>query len=77
MIDSVARSSRVGSTGSRLLSGHTPEWQELEEEFAEFAGVEAALYFTSGYAANVGLLSSLLQRGDIDFLRCAESCKPD
>jgi 8-amino-7-oxononanoate synthase len=67
VIDSVARSSRVGSTGSRLLSGHTLEWQELEEEFAAFAGVEAALYFTSGYAANIGLLSSVLQRSDIVF----------
>jgi 8-amino-7-oxononanoate synthase len=67
VIDSVSRSSRVGSTGSRLLSGHTHDWQELEEEFAEFAGVEAALFFTSGYAANVGLLSSVLQRGVVVF----------
>src|SRR3974390_2627743 len=48
---------RAGATGSRLLSGQTNGWQELEEEFARFAGTEAALFFGSGYAANVGMLS--------------------
>jgi 8-amino-7-oxononanoate synthase len=63
----VARSSRVGSTGSRLLSGNSVEWEDLEAEFARFAGTEAALYFGSGYAANIGLLSSILQPGDVVF----------
>jgi 8-amino-7-oxononanoate synthase len=63
----VAESSTVGSTGSRLLSGNSPAWELLEKEFAEFAGAEAALYFGAGYAANVGLLSSLLKPGDIVF----------
>src|SRR5262249_41555921 len=36
-------------------------------EFAEFVGAEAALYFASGYAANVGLLSSLMGREDVVF----------
>lgn len=67
VLDSVANASVVGSTGSRLLSGNSPEWEELETEFAEFAGTEAALYFGSGYAANVGLLSSLLKPGDVVF----------
>jgi 8-amino-7-oxononanoate synthase len=58
---------RVGSTGSRLLSGNVVEWERVESEFAEFAGTEAALYFTSGYAANVGLLSALLGPGDVVF----------
>jgi 8-amino-7-oxononanoate synthase len=44
----------VASTGSRLLSGNSRDWEELETDFAEFAGTQAALYFTSGYAANVG-----------------------
>jgi 8-amino-7-oxononanoate synthase len=65
--DAVARSSRVGATGSRLLSGNSPEWEDLEAEFARFAGTEAALYFGSGYAANIGLLSSILQPGDVAF----------
>ena len=60
-------SERVASTGSRLLSGNSEKWMELESDFARFAGAEAALYFSSGYLANVGLLSSLLQPDDTVF----------
>jgi 8-amino-7-oxononanoate synthase len=67
VLQAVASSVRVGGTGSRLLSGHDPVWDELEEEFAEFAGTEAALYFANGYAANLGLLSSVLGKGDVVF----------
>ena len=42
-------------------------WSELEEEFAQFAGSEAALYFGSGYAANIGLLTSLAGKDDVIF----------
>jgi len=57
----------VASTGSRLLSGNATIWEELEAEFARFIGTEAALYFGSGYAANVGLLSALLHPEDVVF----------
>lgn len=67
VMDAVARAERVGSTGSRLLAGNAREWEELEREFADFAGTPAALYFTSGYAANVGLLDAVARRGDIIF----------
>ncbi|MGH9729271.1 MAG: aminotransferase class I/II-fold pyridoxal phosphate-dependent enzyme [Candidatus Acidiferrales bacterium] len=67
VVEAVASAGQMGATGSRLLSGNWREWQELESEFAEFAGTEAALYFNSGYAANVGLLSSVVQPGDIVF----------
>jgi 8-amino-7-oxononanoate synthase len=67
VLQAVASSVRVGGTGSRLLSGHDPVWDELEEEFAEFAGTKAALYFANGYAANLGLLSSVLGKGDLVF----------
>src|SRR5271154_3224813 len=67
VVAAVENSSRVGSTGSRLLSGHASAWDELEIEFANFAGTEAALYFGSGYAANIGLLTSLAGRNDIIF----------
>ena len=63
----VAKAKAVGSTGSRLLSGNTPEWEELESEFAAFAHTDAAVYFGSGYSANVGLLSSILKPGDVVF----------
>ena len=60
VIEAVSRAETVGSTGSRLLSGNSREWEELESDFARFAGTEAALYFGSGYAANVGLPPSCL-----------------
>src|SRR5437879_9322552 len=59
--------SAVGSTGSRLLSGNAEIWEELESEVAQFMGSEAALYFNSGYSANVGLLSALIRPGDVVF----------
>lgn len=67
VLDAVSRSARLASTGSRLLSGNSPEWQEIESEFASFVGAPAALYFSSGYAANLGMLGSLAQRGDLVF----------
>jgi 8-amino-7-oxononanoate synthase len=67
VLDGVASCARVASTGSRLLSGNSREWEEIESEFANFVGAESALYFTSGYAANVGLLSSILHPNDIVF----------
>lgn len=53
-----------GATGSRLISGNTKFAEELEHKIAEFHQAEAALIFNSGYDANVGLLSSIAQRGD-------------
>jgi len=64
VVEAVQKCSRVGGTGSRLLSGQTQRWDELENEFAMFAGTEAALFFGSGYAANIGLFSSLLGKDD-------------
>lgn len=67
VLQAVSEAPRVGGTGSRLLSGQAPVWNELEEEFAQFAGTEAALYFSSGYAANLGVLTSLLGKEDLVF----------
>jgi len=67
VVDAVERAARIGGTGSRLLSGHDPAWNELEEEFAAFAGTESAVYFSSGYAANLGLLTALLRKEDLVF----------
>jgi 8-amino-7-oxononanoate synthase len=67
VIEAMARAARIGGTGSRLLSGHAAVWNELEEEFAAFAGSAAALYFGSGYAANIGLLTSLANKNDVFF----------
>jgi 8-amino-7-oxononanoate synthase len=65
--ESVNAAARMASTGSRLLSGHDEAWDLLERKFAQWVGAEAALYFTSGYAANVGLLSALLRPEDVVF----------
>ncbi len=67
VLDAVREAPRVGGTGSRLLSGHLDVWNAIEQEFAEFSGTDAALYFGSGYAANIGLLTSVLRKGDIVF----------
>ncbi|WP_285008092.1 aminotransferase class I/II-fold pyridoxal phosphate-dependent enzyme [Pedobacter faecalis] len=53
-----------GATGSRLLSGNHAFTEETEAYIAAFHGAESGLIFNSGYDANVGLLSSLPQRGD-------------
>lgn len=66
-MEDLAAGARMGSRGSRLLSGNARPWEELEEEFSGFVGAEAALFFTSGYAANLGLLSSVIRKDDIVF----------
>lgn len=53
-----------GSGGSRLLSGNRAFTEETESFIAHFHETESALIFNSGYNANLGLLSSLGQRGD-------------
>ncbi|HEY4197915.1 MAG TPA: 8-amino-7-oxononanoate synthase, partial [Mucilaginibacter sp.] len=53
-----------GSTGSRLLSGNSNYTEETEQYIATLHGCEAGLIFNSGYDANLGLFSSLPQRGD-------------
>lgn len=55
----------VGSGGSRLLRGNHPEHEALEAEAAAFFGCERSLWFSSGFAANETLFSTLPQRGDL------------
>ncbi|MGM7636968.1 8-amino-7-oxononanoate synthase [Bacillus sp. Hm123] len=55
----------VGSSGSRLTTGHTEWHQKLEERIADFRQTEAALLFSNGYLANIGVLSSLPEKGDV------------
>jgi len=54
----------TGVTGSRLLNGTLPLHDELEELIADWMGTEAALVYTTGYLANLGLLGSLLGADD-------------
>jgi 8-amino-7-oxononanoate synthase len=53
-----------GSGGSRLLRGHRDLFDEVERAFAAFKGAERSLYFSSGYLANLAVLSTLAERGD-------------
>ncbi|MCC5832786.1 MAG: pyridoxal phosphate-dependent aminotransferase family protein [Chlamydiales bacterium] len=55
---------RLGSTGSRLLTGNSTYCERLEEEIAAYHGEEAGLIFSSGYTANLGLLSAIAGRDD-------------
>jgi len=54
----------VGSTGSRLISGTHKLHTELEEKLAELKETEKAIVFSTGYAANIGAISALLNEKD-------------
>lgn len=56
-----------GATGSRLISGHSPIFDEFEQACADMHRAEAALLFASGYDANVGLIAALAQEGQVIF----------
>ena len=57
----------VGSTGSRLLRGHRAAFKSLEDRFARLKGTPAALYLGSGWAANLGVLSTFPTSEDVIF----------
>lgn len=54
-----------GSTGSRLLTGNSVLYGELESLLAIYFDAESALVFNSGYDANIGFFSAVPQRGDV------------
>jgi 8-amino-7-oxononanoate synthase len=55
----------AGATGSRLVTGTTQLHTDLEAALARFAGAEAALVFSSGYAANLGAVTALAGPGTL------------
>jgi len=57
----------VGSGASHLVSGHSAAHHALEEELAEFVGTQRALLFSTGYMANLGVVSALASRGGTVF----------
>jgi 8-amino-7-oxononanoate synthase len=57
----------AGSGASHLVAGHSRAHHELEEALAAFTARPRALLFSSGYAANLGVISALLRRGDAVF----------
>ena len=54
----------MGPDASRNIAGDFPVHGQLERELADFKGTEAALVFSSGYAANVGVIPVLVGKGD-------------
>ncbi|KAK0568210.1 hypothetical protein OC861_002153 [Tilletia horrida] len=60
-----ASSNPLGSTGSRLLDGNSVEHEQLEQRLAHFFQAPSALFFGSGFEANVSIFSTLPQPGDL------------
>ena len=63
--DALARGVPIGAGGSRLLRGNHEEHEALEAEAARWFGSEAALYFSTGFAANGGLFTALPGADDL------------
>ncbi|MGZ4522454.1 MAG: 8-amino-7-oxononanoate synthase [Mycobacteriaceae bacterium] len=55
----------AGATGSRLVTGTTQAHVDLERELAEFTGAEAGLVFSSGFTANLGVVTALSGAGSL------------
>ncbi|ABM61738.1 8-amino-7-oxononanoate synthase [Halorhodospira halophila] len=58
-----ARRQGSGAGAAHLVTGHRPEHEALEAELAAFTGREAALLFSTGYMANLGVVTTLVRRG--------------
>ena len=57
-----------GNTGSRFLNGNLDLHEQLEDELADFTGMEAALVFSTGYQTNLGTLGALIGRADTVYI---------
>ena len=54
-----------GATGSRLISGNSDKVEVLETKLSTHFNAKSALFFNSGYDANIGIFSSIPQRHDV------------
>jgi len=57
----------IGGGASHLICGHHQSHHALEERLARFTGRDSALFFSTGYMANVGVISALVGKGDTVF----------
>ncbi|MGZ8262369.1 MAG: 8-amino-7-oxononanoate synthase [Methylotenera sp.] len=62
-----AQESGVGSGASNLITGHHRYHDELEKQLAKFVELPAALLFSTGYMANIGVIGALMGRNDAVF----------
>lgn len=70
LIEAVAAGAQrygVGSGASHLIGGHSRAHHELEEALAEFVGLPRTLLFSTGYMANMAVVTALVGRGDTIF----------
>ena len=67
----------VGSGSAELVTGHGPEHRALEEELAAFTRRERALVFSTGYMANMGVISTLADQNSRHCVGQAQSCITD
>ena len=70
MVNAVCQAARVRGRcagASHLITGHSVAHHELEARLAEFAGFPRALLFSTGYMANLGVVTALAGRGDMLF----------
>jgi 8-amino-7-oxononanoate synthase len=58
----------TGTTGSRMANGSYAAHGQLEAELADFFQCPKAMVFSTGYAANLGVLTALLGKGDVVLL---------
>lgn len=66
-LDIYGKNYSFGSASARLLTGTLPVYKGLENTITELYGSQSTLLFNSGYHANIGINSSIAQRGDVIF----------
>ena len=66
-VSASARRWGTGSGGSHVVSGHMQPHEALEKALAAFVGAERALFYSTGYMANIGVVPTLVGRGDAVF----------
>lgn len=57
----------IGSGASRLVCGTADVFEKLEKKLSELKNQEKAIFFNSGYDANIGIISSLVDKNDVIF----------
>lgn len=70
LTEAVCESARLwgtGSGGSHVVSGHMSPHEALEKALAGFVGAKRALFYSTGYMANIGVVPTLVGRGDAVF----------
>lgn len=70
LIDAAAQAASrwgIGATASHLVNGHSQEHELLEQELAAFTGRDRALLFSTGYMANIGVITALMAKQDAVF----------